>query len=156
MRTHNRVLLQGVNPLRVCQEVVARGLHPEDVDVDTGNAVLPLVLDDRHHLLVWLRLYSRCLAARNLLLAGAVARCRWEIGAALVAAADTPCFLDEVYLTELRDLLRSAERAVAAGETTIEAKYAPTPCSRSESGSDLTDWAPPSENGVSSRLTESA
>ena len=34
-------------------------------DVDTGAGVLPLVLDDRHHLLVWIRLYSRCLAART-------------------------------------------------------------------------------------------
>jgi hypothetical protein len=99
---------------------VARGLHPELVDVDLGDTVLPLVLDDRHHLLMWIRLYSRCLAARNLFWAGAVDRCLWEVGAALVAAAETPCFLDEVYLAELRDLLRSAERAILAGETDIE------------------------------------
>jgi hypothetical protein len=88
--------------------------------VDTGERVLPLVLDDRHHLLVWIRLYSRCLAARNLFLAGAVDRCLWEIGAALIAAAESPCFLDEVYLAELRNLLRAAERAILAGETDIE------------------------------------
>jgi hypothetical protein len=120
MRTGGRVLLRGAHPLEVCQEVVARGLHPERVDVDTGDRVLPLVLDDRHHLLAWIRLYSRCLAARNLLLAGGVDRCLWEIGAGLVAAAETPCFLDEVYLVELRDLLRSAERAILAGEIDIE------------------------------------
>jgi hypothetical protein len=120
MRANDRVLLRGGHPLQVCQQVVARGLHPEDVDVDTGDGVLPLVLDDRHHLLVWIRLYSRCLAARNLFLAGAVDRCLWEIGAALVAAAETPCFLDEVYLAELRDLLRSAEHAIRAGEINIE------------------------------------
>jgi hypothetical protein len=120
MRTGGRVLLRGAHPLEVCQEVVARGLHPERVDVDTGDRVLPLVLDDRHHLLAWIRLYSRCLAARNLLLAGGVDRCLWEIGAGLVAAAETTCFLDEVYLVELRDLLRSAERAILAGEIDIE------------------------------------
>lgn len=115
-----RVVLRGAHPLEVCEEVIARGLHPEDVDVDTGDRVLPLVLDDRHHLLMWIRLYSRCLAARNLFLAGAADRCRWEIGAALTGAADTPCFLDEVYLAELRDLLRAADRAVLAGETTTQ------------------------------------
>jgi hypothetical protein len=120
MRMEGRVLLRGAHPLEVCEEVVARGLHPEHVDVDTGDRVLPLVLDDRHHLLAWIRLYSRCLAARNLLLAGGVDRCLWEIGAGLVAAAETPCFLDEVYLVELRDLLRSAERAILAGEINIE------------------------------------
>jgi hypothetical protein len=115
-----RTLLRGTHPLEVCQEVIARGLHPEEVDVDTGDRILPLVLDDQHHLLTWIRLYSRCLAARNLFLAGAVDRCRWEIGAALVAAADTPCYLDEVYLAELRDLLRAADHALLAGETTIQ------------------------------------
>ncbi|HEU4421372.1 MAG TPA: hypothetical protein VFR67_02400 [Pilimelia sp.] len=120
MRTDERVLLPGDHPLEVCHEVVARNLHPEHVDVVTGDKVLPLVLDDRHHLLVWIRLYSRCLAARNLFLAGAVDRCRWEIGAGLVAAAEPTCFLDEVYLAELRDLLRSADRAILAGETDIE------------------------------------
>jgi hypothetical protein len=113
-----RVVLRGTHPLAVCEEVIARGLHPENVDVDTGERVLPLVLDDRHHLLMWIRLYSRCLAARNLFLAGAVDRCRWEIGAALIGASDAPCFLDEVYLAELSDLLRAADRAVLAGETT--------------------------------------
>jgi hypothetical protein len=120
MRREGRVLVRGGHVLEVCQEVVARGLHPELVDVDLGDTVLPLVLDDRHHLLMWIRLYSRCLAARNLFWAGAVDRCLWEVGAALVAAAETPCFLDEVYLAELRDLLRSAERAILAGETDIE------------------------------------
>jgi hypothetical protein len=119
-RTTDRVLLHGGHPLEVCQEVVARGLHPERVDVATGDRVLPLVLDDRHHLLTWIRLYSRCLAARNLFLAGAINRCRWEIGAALIAAAEPTCFLDEVYLAELGDLLRAAERAILAGETNIE------------------------------------
>jgi len=98
-----RTLLRGTHPLEVCREVIARALHPEEVDVDTGDRIRPLVLDDRHHLLTWIRLYSRCLAARNLFLAGAIDRCRWEIGAALVAAADSPCYLDEVYLAELRD-----------------------------------------------------
>ncbi len=120
MRTDDRVLLRSGHPLEVCQEVVARNLHPEHVDVDTGDGVLPLVLDDRHHLLVWIRLYSRCLAARNLFLAGAIDRCLWEIGAGLIAAAETPCFLDEVYLAELRELLRSAEHAIRMGETNIE------------------------------------
>ena len=115
-----RTLLLGRHPLEVCQEVIARGLHPEGVDVDIGDRILPLVLDDRHHLLTWIRLYSRCLAARNLFWAGAVERCRWEIGAALVAAADTPCYLDEVYLAELRDLLQAADHALLAGETTIQ------------------------------------
>jgi hypothetical protein len=115
-----RTVLRGAHPLEVCEEVIALGLHPEDVDVDTGDRVLPLVLDDRHHLLTWIRLYSRCLAARNLFLAGAVDRCRWEIGAALVAAAESPCFLDEVYLAELRALLLAADQAVLAGETTIQ------------------------------------
>jgi len=119
MRADDRVVLRGGHPLEVCQEVVARNLHPEHVDVDTGDRVLPLVLDDRHHLLVWIRLYSRCLAARNLFLAGAIDRCLWEIGAGLIAAADTPCFLDEVYLAELRELLRSVEHAIRAGETNI-------------------------------------
>jgi ATP/maltotriose-dependent transcriptional regulator MalT len=36
------------------------------------------------------------------------------------AAADTPCHLDEVYLAELRDLLRAADHALLAGETTIQ------------------------------------
>jgi hypothetical protein len=120
MRREGRVLVRGSHALEVCQEVVARGLHPELVDVDLGDKVLPLVLDDRHHLLMWIRLYSRCLAARNLFWAGAVDRCLWEVGAGLVAAAETPCFLDEVYLAELRDLLRSAERAILAGETDID------------------------------------
>jgi hypothetical protein len=115
-----RVLLRGSDPLQVCQEVVARGLHPEGVDVDTGVQVLPLVLDDRHHLLTWIRLYSRCLAARSLFLAGAVERCMWEIEAALIAAADPPCFLDEVYLAELESLLQSAQRAILAGETNVD------------------------------------
>jgi hypothetical protein len=115
-----RVLLRGSDPLEICQEVMARGLHPEGVDVDTGTQILPLVLDDRHHLLTWIRLYSRCLAARSLFLAGAVDRCGWEIEAALIAAADPPCFLDEVYLTELVNLLRSAWRAILAGETDVE------------------------------------
>jgi len=120
MTSDDRVVLRGGHPLEVCHEVVARGLHPEHVDVDTGDRVLPLVLDDRHHLLMWIRLYSRCLAARNLFLAGAVDRCLWEIGAGLIAAAEAPCFLDEVYLAELHDLLRSAELAILAGETNIE------------------------------------
>jgi hypothetical protein len=120
MRTDHRVLLRGSHPLEVCQEVVARNLHPEYVDVDTGDRVLPLVLDDRHHLLVWIRLYSRCISARNLFLGGAIDRCLWEIGAGLIAAAETPCFLDEVYLAELCDLLHSAESAIRAGETNIE------------------------------------
>ncbi|WP_203906617.1 hypothetical protein [Rhizocola hellebori] len=113
-------MLQGTDPLQICQEVVARGLHPEGVDVDTGQQVLPLVLDDRHHLLTWIRLYSRCLTASSLFLAGAVDRCAWEIEAALIAAQDAPCFLDEIYLAELRALLRSAQQEVLAGETGIE------------------------------------
>lgn len=120
MSGRGRVVLRGRHPLEVCQEVVARGLHPEDVDVDTGDRVLPLVLDDRHHLLTWIRLYSRCLAARNLFWAGAVDRCLWEIDAALVAAAEALCFLDEVYLAELRDMLRSAASAILAGEINID------------------------------------
>ncbi|HZM83932.1 MAG TPA: hypothetical protein VFC19_50080 [Candidatus Limnocylindrales bacterium] len=114
------MLLRGTDPLEVCQEVVARGLHPEEIDVDTGDQILPLVLDDRHHLLTWIRLYSRCLAASTLFLAGAVDRCVWEIDAALIAAEDAPCFLDEIYLAELRDLLRSAREQMLAGETDIE------------------------------------
>jgi len=115
-----RTLLRGTHPLEVCREVIARALHLEEVDVDTGDRIRPLVLDDRHHLLTWIRLYSRCLAARNLFLAGAIDRCRREIGAALVAAADSPCYLDEVYLAELRDMLRTADDALLAGETTIQ------------------------------------
>jgi hypothetical protein len=120
LRRDGRVLLRGSDPLEVCQEVVARGLHPEAVDVDTGEQTLPLVLDDRHHLLTWIRLYSRCLAARMLFLAGAVDRCAWEIEAALIAAADAPCFLDEIYLAELRNLLHSAQQAMLEGETDID------------------------------------
>ena len=120
MQRDDRVLLRGTDPLEVCQEVVARGLHPEGVDVDTGDQILPLVLDDRHHLLTWIRLYSRCLTARTLFQAGAVDRCTWELEAALIAAEDAPCFLDEIYLAELRDLLRSAQQAMFAGETDIE------------------------------------
>jgi hypothetical protein len=120
MNRDDRVVVRGRHALEVCQEVVARGLHPERVDVDLGDRVLPLVLDDRHHLLMWIRLYSRCLAAKNLFWAGAVDRCLWEIGAGLVAAAESPCFLDEVYLVELRDLLGSAQRAIRAGETDVD------------------------------------
>jgi hypothetical protein len=120
MSRAERVLVRGGHALEVAREVVARGLHPEQVDVDLGDRVLPLVLDDRHHLLTWIRLYSRCLAARNLFWAGAVDRCLWEIGAGLVAAADVPCFLDEVYYDELRDLLNSARRAILAGETDVD------------------------------------
>jgi hypothetical protein len=120
VRADERVLLRGNDPLEVCQQVVARGLHPEGVDVDTGEKTLPLVLDDRHHLLTWIRLYSRCLSARSLFLAGAVDRCAWEIEAGLIAATDASCFLDEIYLAELRNLLRSAQQAMLAGETAIE------------------------------------
>jgi hypothetical protein len=120
MRAGDRVLVRGDQPLAVCQEVMARGLHPEDVDVDTGDRVLPLVLDDRHHLLLWLRLYSRCLAARNLFWAGAVDRCLWEIDAGLQAATDTPSFLDEVYLVELRSLLLAAQHAIRSGEIHVD------------------------------------
>jgi len=120
MRPGDRVLVRGDHALAVCQEVVARGLHPEYVDVDTGDGVLPLVLDDRHHLLMWIRLYSRCLAARNLFWAGAVERCLWEIDAGLLAAADAPCFLDKLYLAELRGLLQAARRAILAGEINVD------------------------------------
>jgi len=115
-----RTILRGDHALSVCRDVVARGLHPEDVDVDTGDRILPLVLDDRHHLLTWMRLYSRCLAARNLFWAGAVERCLWEIEAGLRAAAEAPCFLDEVYLAELRDLLVATRDAIISGETNID------------------------------------
>lgn len=120
MRRGDRVLVRGDHALAVCREVVTRGLHPEDVDVDTGDRVLPLVLDDRHHLLTWMRLYSRCLAARNLFWAGAVDRCLWEIEAGLRAAAEAPCFLDEVYLVELRDLLLATSRAILSGEINVD------------------------------------
>ena len=120
MRPGDRVVVRGDHALAVCQEVMARGLHPEDVDVNTGDRVLPLVLDDRHHLLLWLRLYSRCHAARNLFWAGAVDRCLWEIGAGLQAAANAPCFLDEVYLVELRSLLVATQRAIRSGEINVD------------------------------------
>lgn len=116
----DRVVLQATSPLAVCQEVVDRNLHPELVDVDTGARILPLVLDDRRHFTLWIRLYSRTLAARNLFLAGHVERARWEIGAALVATEQPPCYLESVYLELLRDLLTSANRALAAGETTVD------------------------------------
>jgi hypothetical protein len=120
MRQGDRILVRGDHALAVCQEVMARGLHPENVDVDTGDHVVPLVLDDRHHLLMWMRLYSRCLAARNLFWAGAVKRCLWEIDAGLLAATEAPSFLDGLYLTELRNLLLAAQRAIIAGEINVE------------------------------------
>ena len=120
MTPGDRILLRGDHALAVCREVVARGLHPEEVDVDAGDRILPLVLDDRHHLLMWMRLYSRCLAARNLFWAGAVERCLWEIEAGLRAAAEAPCFLDELYFAELRDLLLATQDAIISGETNVD------------------------------------
>lgn len=116
----HRVLLAGRDPLTICQQVVARGLHPEDVDVDTGLRILPLVLDDRNHFTLWIRLYSHILGARNLYLSGNVQRALWEIGGALIAADDPPCFLDSIYLDELRLVLRGAEREMLAGENTVD------------------------------------
>lgn len=115
----HRVLLAGRDPLAICREVVAQGLHPQDVDVDTGLRILPLVLDDRNHFTLWIRLYSHLLAARNLYLSGNVERALWEIGGALIAADDPPCFLDSVYLDELRLVLRAAEREMLAGESGV-------------------------------------
>jgi hypothetical protein len=116
----HRVLLTGRDPLAICQEVVARGLHPEDVDVDTGLRILPLVLDDRNHFTLWIRLYSHVLAARNLYLSGNVERALWETGGALTAADDPSCFLDSTYLDELRLVLRAAEREMLAGENSVD------------------------------------
>ncbi len=116
----SRAVVHGTDARAVVREVVARGLHPEDVDVDTGERVLPLILDDAVHFTLYMRLYSRALAARNLFLSGNVRRTLWEIGAALVAAEEPPCFLEEVYLAEIRASLQTAEDAVRAGETTIE------------------------------------
>jgi hypothetical protein len=116
----HRVLLTGRDPLAVCEEVVARGLHPEDVDVDTGLRILPLVLDDRNHFTLWIRLYSHVLAARNLFLSGNLERALWEVGGALIAADDPSCFLDSIYLDELRLVLRSAEREMLAGENGVD------------------------------------
>lgn len=115
-----RIVLKATTPLAVCQEVVNRNLHPETVDVDMGERILPLVLDDRRHFTLWIRLYSRSLAARNLFLGGNIQRARWEIGAALVSAAESPCYLESIYLESLRLLLTSADRALAAGETTVD------------------------------------
>jgi len=116
----HRALLTGRDPLAVYEEVMARGLHPEDVDVDTGLRILPLVLDDRNHFTLWIRLYSHLLAARNLYLSGNVERALWEVSGALIAADDPPCFLDSIYLDELRLVLRSAEREMLAGENDID------------------------------------
>jgi len=116
-----RVLLRGRDVPAICQEVVARGLHPEQVDVDTGTRILPLVLDDRHHFALWIRLYSHILAARNLYIGGAVERALWEIGGALTTTDNPPCFLESIYLDQTRLLLRSAERALREGQTSLEA-----------------------------------
>ncbi|MGH3736789.1 MAG: hypothetical protein ACRDT6_14445 [Micromonosporaceae bacterium] len=116
----HRVLLAGRDPLTICQEVVARGLHPEDVDVNTGLRILPLVLDDRNHFTLWIRLYSHILAARNLYLSDNPERALWEIGGALIAADDPPCFLDSLYLDELRLVLRAAEREMLAGTNSVD------------------------------------
>lgn len=110
-----RTVLTGRDPLAICQEVVDRGLHPEDVFVDTGLRIMPLVLDDRNHFTLWIRLYSHVLAARNLHLSGNVERALWEIEGALVAADDPPSFLESSYLDELRVELRAAERELLAG-----------------------------------------
>lgn len=120
MIPQQRTLLVGREPLAVCKEVVERGLHPEAVDVDNGVRVMPLVLNDRRHFTLWIRLYSRTLAARNLLFVGDVTHAQWEIEAAISAAVDPPCFLESIYLDELRLLLRSAQRALAAGETIVD------------------------------------
>jgi hypothetical protein len=120
MTPQHRTLLVGREPLAVCKEVVERGLHPEAVDVDTGVRVMPLVLNDRRHFTLWMRLYSRTLAARNLAFAGDATHAQWEIEAAIMATTDPPCFLESVYLDELRLLLRSAQRALAAGETGVD------------------------------------
>ena len=117
MTPQHRTLLVGREPLAVCKEVVERGLHPEAVDVDTGVRVMPLVLNDRRHFTLWMRLYSRTLAARNLAFAGDATHAQWEIEAAIRATTDPPCFLESVYLDELRLLLRSAQRALAPRET---------------------------------------
>ncbi|MQA24038.1 MAG: hypothetical protein GEU94_00900 [Micromonosporaceae bacterium] len=114
-----RMLLRGRDPLTVCQMVVDQGLHPEDVDVDTGLRILPLVLDDRNHFTLWIRLYSHIMGARNLYPSGNVERALWEISAALIAADDPPCFLDSIYLDELRLVLRSAEREMLAGANSV-------------------------------------
>jgi len=116
----HRTLLRGRDPLAICKEVVDRGLHPEDVDVDTGLRIMPLVLDDRQHFTLWIRLYSHVLGARNLYLSGNVERALWEIGGALIAADDPPCFLESIYLDELRLVLRSAEREMLAGENAVD------------------------------------
>lgn len=116
----HRVLLTGRDPLAICREVVARGLHPEEVDVDTGLRIMPLVLDDRGHFTLWIRLYSHVLAARNLYLSGNVERALWETGGALIAADDPPCFLDSIYLDELRLVLRAAEREMLAGKNGVD------------------------------------
>lgn len=115
-----RVVLKATSPLEVCREVVERNLHPELVDVDTGDEILPLVLDDLRHFTLWIRLYSRSLAARNLFLAGHIQRARWEIGAALVASRTQQCYLESVYLELLRQLLTSTDRALQAGETSVD------------------------------------
>jgi hypothetical protein len=120
MIPQQRTLLVGREPLAVCKEVVERGLHPEAVDVDTGVRIMPLVLNDCRHFTLWVRLYSRTLAARHLLWAGDATHAQWEIEAAISAATDPPCFLESVYLDELRFLLRAAQRAVATGETSVE------------------------------------
>ncbi|MGH3662600.1 MAG: hypothetical protein ACRDTQ_12160 [Micromonosporaceae bacterium] len=118
--TPTRVLLTGRDPAAVCREVVARGLHPEDVDVDNGLRILPLVLDDNGHFILWVRLYSHVLAARNLYLAGHLERSRWEINGALLAADDPPCFLESIFLDELRLVLRSAEREMLTETRSVD------------------------------------
>ncbi|WP_412542222.1 hypothetical protein R8Z50_06780 [Longispora sp. K20-0274] len=113
-----RTTVKGTDVHDVCQEVVDRGLHPENVDVDLGDGrVLPLVLDDPAHFTLYVRLYSRALAARNLFLSGNIRRTLWEIGAALIAADEPPCFLEGVYLAEIRLALANAEEALRTGQT---------------------------------------
>ncbi|MGH3659607.1 MAG: hypothetical protein ACRDUA_23405 [Micromonosporaceae bacterium] len=116
----HRVLLHGRDPLAICRTVMAQGLHPEDVDVDTGLRILPLVLDDRNHFTLWIRLYSHVLGARNLYLSGNTERALWEVSGALIAADDPPCFLESLYLDELRLELRAAEREILTGENGVD------------------------------------
>jgi hypothetical protein len=113
-----KTIIAGTDVYEVCQDVIRQGLHPEEVDVDLGDGrILPLVLDDPAHFTLYMRLYSRALAARNLFLSGNIRRTLWEIDAALIAADEPPCFLEQVYLAEIRDALANAESALRTGRT---------------------------------------
>ena len=114
------MVLTGRDPRAICEEVVRRGLHPEDVFVNTGLRIVPLVLDDRSHVTLWIRLYSHVLAARNLYLAGNVERALWEIDGAVIAADNPPCLLETPYLDELRVVLRAAEQDLLSGQPSVD------------------------------------